>query len=107
MLLRNRLRTMPDKALIMPKNIMTWPFRVLIGIYRYGISPFLAGTCRYHPSCSAYADQAFHTHGVFKGGFLALKRIVRCHPWGGSGYDPVPAVDTVDLNDRKGSPEHS
>ncbi len=88
------------------KQIAIAPMRALILIYRYAISPFTPGTCRFHPSCSAYAEEALHTHGPLSGSFLAFKRILRCHPWGGSGYDPVPTADPVSLNDRKGSPEH-
>ena len=91
----------------MARNIMAWPFRAVVAVYRYGISAFIPGSCRYHPSCPAYADQAFHAHGVVKGGFLTFRRILRCQPWGGSGYDPVPTANTADLNGRKGSPERS
>ena len=62
----------------------------LITVYRYAVSPFLGQRCRFHPSCSAYAVEAIQRHGAFKGGWLALRRIGRCHPWGKSGYDPVP-----------------
>ena len=62
-----------------------------INLYRHFISPLLpAGKCRYVPTCSAYAVEALKKYGFFKGGWLALKRILSCHPWGGSGYDPVP-----------------
>nr|WP_071530807.1 membrane protein insertion efficiency factor YidD [Pontibacter sp. BAB1700] len=54
------------------------------------ISPLKPATCRYTPTCSAYALGAVNKYGPFKGGWMALKRIGRCHPWGGSGYDPVP-----------------
>lgn len=63
-----------------------------IRFYQLCISPLLPPACRYYPSCSAYAVQAILRHGIFRGGWLALKRILRCHPWGGSGYDPVPPV---------------
>lgn len=63
---------------------------LLIGFYRNCISPFLPPTCRYTPTCSQYAIEAIQKYGPFKGGWLALKRILRCHPFGGSGYDPVP-----------------
>jgi putative membrane protein insertion efficiency factor len=71
------------------------PMRALIAVYRYGVSPFIAGACRYHPSCSAYAEEALNSHGAFSGGWIALKRMARCHPWGGHGYDPVPEPDTI------------
>jgi putative membrane protein insertion efficiency factor len=58
--------------------------------YKYLISPMIPPACRYTPTCSEYALQAIKKHGIVKGWGLALKRIGRCHPWGGSGYDPVP-----------------
>jgi uncharacterized protein len=63
---------------------------LLIRGYRKGISPFLPASCRYTPTCSAYAEAAIGRYGAFRGGWLATKRLLRCHPWGGSGYDPVP-----------------
>ena len=62
----------------------------LIWIYRHLISPLTPPACRYTPTCSQYAVEAIKKYGPFKGGWLALKRILRCHPLGGSGYDPVP-----------------
>lgn len=67
--------------------------RLLIGIARlwqWTFSAILPPSCRFTPSCSAYAIEALSRYGAFKGGWLALKRIGRCHPWGGSGWDPVP-----------------
>lgn len=61
-----------------------------IRLYQLVISPLLPKSCRYQPTCSAYAIEALHRHGPIKGGWLAVRRIGRCHPWGGSGYDPVP-----------------
>ena len=61
-----------------------------IGIYRYGLTWLLPKSCRFAPSCSEYAQEAIVRHGPVRGGWLALRRIVRCHPWGGSGFDPVP-----------------
>ena len=58
--------------------------------YRLLLRPLLGPHCRFHPSCSAYALEALATHGALRGGALALRRILRCHPWGGSGVDPVP-----------------
>ncbi|MDR2148204.1 MAG: membrane protein insertion efficiency factor YidD [Tannerella sp.] len=58
--------------------------------YRHFISPLTPASCRFVPTCSEYALQALQKHGPFKGSLLAIKRILRCHPWGGSGYDPVP-----------------
>jgi uncharacterized protein len=62
----------------------------LIRVYQYGISPMLPRVCRYAPTCSEYAREAIERHGVLRGGWLAARRLLRCHPWGGSGYDPVP-----------------
>lgn len=62
----------------------------LIWVYRYAISPLIPPRCRYTPTCSQYAVEAIQKYGALKGGWLALKRIMRCHPWGGSGCDPVP-----------------
>lgn len=72
------------------RKIMIFPFVLLIFIYRNCISPFTPASCRYTPTCSSYALEALRRHGLFRGGWLALKRILSCHPWGGSGYDPVP-----------------
>lgn len=62
----------------------------LIRIYQYIGSPLVGFHCRFHPTCSQYAIEALKTHGTIKGMFLATKRVLRCNPWGGSGYDPVP-----------------
>ena len=59
-------------------------------IYRYSISPLLGVNCRFTPTCSAYTIEAIEKYGALRGGWLAVKRIVRCHPFGGSGHDPVP-----------------
>jgi putative membrane protein insertion efficiency factor len=69
---------------------MKYLFILLIKFYQAFISPFLPSACRYQPTCSEYAKQAFIKHGFFKGFRLMVKRISSCHPWGGSGYDPVP-----------------
>lgn len=66
------------------------PFVGCVRLYQLTLSPWLGMNCRFQPTCSAYAIEALETHGVIHGGWLALRRIVRCHPWGGSGYDPVP-----------------
>ncbi len=62
----------------------------LIRVYQGAISPYLPPSCRYTPTCSQYGVEAIHKHGPAKGGWLTLKRVASCHPWGGSGYDPVP-----------------
>ena len=73
------------------KKIITYPFILLIKGYQNFISPLLPSSCRYTPTCSHYAVEALQTHGLLKGGWLAVKRIASCNPWGGSGYDPVPS----------------
>jgi len=70
--------------------VLGYPFIWLIKIYQYIISPVLGPKCRFTPTCSQYAVQAFQKHGLIRGGWLAVKRIVRCRPGGGHGYDPVP-----------------
>lgn len=72
------------------KQLLIWPLLVLIRFYQYVISPALGPKCRFTPTCSQYAAEALKKHGPWKGLLLALKRISRCHPRGGSGYDPVP-----------------
>ena len=62
----------------------------LIRFYQVAISPWLGKNCRYQPTCSQYTLEALKVHGLYKGEFLGIKRILSCHPWGGSGYDPVP-----------------
>lgn len=72
------------------KRVLGRIFILLIRGYQYGISPYLPPSCRYTPSCSSYGIEAIRKYGPFKGGWLTLKRLASCHPWGGSGYDPVP-----------------
>jgi putative membrane protein insertion efficiency factor len=71
-------------------KILALPFIALIKIYQLIISPLLGPQCRYTPTCSHYAVEAFKKYGIFKGFWLTVKRISRCHPLGGHGYDPVP-----------------
>lgn len=71
-------------------RILSLPFIGLIKIYQWLISPILGPKCRFTPSCSHYTVEALKKYGLFKGAWLAIKRIARCHPWGGHGYDPVP-----------------
>ena len=63
---------------------------LLIKIYQKAVSPWTPASCRYNPTCSSYSIDAFQKHGLWKGFVLTIKRIGSCHPWGGSGYDPVP-----------------
>ncbi|MCW8980217.1 MAG: membrane protein insertion efficiency factor YidD [Altibacter sp.] len=72
------------------KRILTYPFILLIRGYQFFISPLLPSSCRYTPTCSHYSIEALQKHGLIRGGWLSAKRIASCHPWGGSGYDPVP-----------------
>ena len=74
-----KLSQIPSKLLVL-----------LVRFYQGAISPHFPPVCRYTPTCSQYAVEALTRHGALKGGWLALRRIMRCHPWGGSGYDPVP-----------------
>jgi putative membrane protein insertion efficiency factor len=79
----------------MPKEAMRDMLRELVRAYRYFISPMLPPACRFHPNCSAYAEQALRDHGALRGGWLAARRICRCGPWHPGGFDPVPeAVPT-------------
>ncbi|HEV3176415.1 MAG TPA: membrane protein insertion efficiency factor YidD [Stellaceae bacterium] len=70
--------------------MLTLLLRGLIRSYQLLISPVLGPSCRYLPSCSDYAAEAIERHGALAGTWLAVRRLARCHPWGGSGYDPVP-----------------
>ena len=63
---------------------------LLIKIYQYTLSPFIGRNCRYTPTCSNYGIEAIRKYGAIKGGWLTIKRVASCNPWGGSGYDPVP-----------------
>ena len=72
---------------------LAWPLIGLVRLYRVAISPWLGMNCRFQPSCSEYAIEALREYGLFRGSWLAARRIGRCHPWGGSGYDPVPPRD--------------
>jgi hypothetical protein len=65
-------------------------FLTVIRLYRRWVSPMTPPSCRFAPTCSAYAEEAVSEHGAARGGWLALRRLLRCHPFGGSGYDPVP-----------------
>lgn len=70
-------------------QILSLPVIGLIRVYQWVISPWLGPKCRFTPTCSQYAIEAFRKYGLFKGGWMTVRRISRCHPWGGSGHDPV------------------
>jgi len=72
------------------RNALIWLAIIPIRIYQYIISPLLPTSCRHVPTCSQYAIEALKVHGIFRGTYLAAYRILRCHPWGTHGYDPVP-----------------
>ena len=78
------------KAGLSIRKILSFPFILLIRFYQVCISPLKPPSCRFTPTCSQYALEAFRRHGIFKGFYLSARRILRCHPWGGHGYDPVP-----------------
>lgn len=70
--------------------VLAYPLVLLIRFYQMFISPVLPPSCRFTPTCSTYTLEALKKYGLIKGGYLGFRRIIRCHPWGGSGYDPVP-----------------
>lgn len=72
----------------------------VIRFYRRAVSPMTPPSCRFVPTCSAYAEEAVVRYGARRGGWIALKRLLRCHPFGGSGYDPVPDMDRRDTPDE-------
>lgn len=71
-------------------KILIFPFLLLVRLYQLVLSPLMPATCRFDPTCSAYMIEALQVHGLFRGGYLGIKRILSCHPWGKTGYDPVP-----------------
>jgi hypothetical protein len=70
--------------------MLTRTLLLMIRIYQQAVSPYLPPSCRYTPTCSEYAAEALGRHGAGRGSWLALRRLLRCHPWGGTGHDPVP-----------------
>lgn len=97
---------MPSAA----SRVLAWPLIQLVRLYRLTLSPWLGRNCRFQPTCSQYAVEALERHGALRGTRLAAIRIARCHPWGGSGYDPVPgdvaradnSRDPARINDGNG-----
>ena len=79
-------------------KILILPFIILIKIYQNLISPLTPATCRFEPTCSHYSIEALKEYGVFKGTKLMVIRLFSCHPWGGSGYDPVPKKNIKNKN---------
>jgi putative membrane protein insertion efficiency factor len=88
------------EARFYPSALMRGLIRICIRIYQLTLSPLLTGIagggCRFDPTCSEYFLQAVDAHGAWKGSFFGIKRILRCHPWGGAGDDPVPRVEIAD-----------
>lgn len=77
-------------------SLLAHIFALPVRFYRLVLSPLIGSNCRFQPTCSEYALDALKTHGAFRGGWLAAKRIAKCHPLGGSGYDPVPGKPKED-----------
>lgn len=86
----DRTNNVLRKVLHPVRQLLTIILLLPIRIYQQFISPFTPPSCRFTPTCSEYARQAIIKHGPFKGTLLAIRRLLRCHPWGGQGYDPVP-----------------
>lgn len=86
---------------------MKWLIRLLIRFYQICLRPIMKALggptagCRFHPTCSHYYLEAVETHGSLKGSYLGIRRILRCHPWGGSGYDPVPSDTPQDSSETQ------
>ena len=72
---------------------MAWLMIRLIRIYRWLLSPWIGNQCRFHPTCSCYAEEAIKRHGAIKGGYLMCARLIKCHPWHPGGFDPVPGTE--------------
>ncbi len=84
----NRLKSTTLTRML--SECISWLLRLPVHFYRNCISPLTPPSCRFTPTCSEYALEALRKHGPIRGTYLAVRRILRCHPWGGSGYDPVP-----------------
>jgi len=85
------------------RKLLTIPIR----LYRYCISPLLGPNCRFYPSCSRYAEEAIEQHGAARGAYLAVRRLLRCHPWHAGGYDPVPPAVAPRTNPGDATPSPS
>lgn len=83
------------------RNLLNTLLIALVKFYQFGISPMFPAACRYTPTCSHYAVEALQKHGPWRGSILAVKRIASCHPWGGSGYDPVPEKEAKCCKKKK------
>ena len=79
-----------QRSLKLFKSIAILPLVAIVRFYQLFISPLTPPSCRFTPTCSQYALQALRKHGLVKGSWLTIKRLAKCHPWGGSGYDPIP-----------------
>jgi putative membrane protein insertion efficiency factor len=79
-----------QRSLAVVKRLLSLPLILLVRFYQVCISPLKPPSCRFTPTCSQYAIEALRKHGPIKGLYLTARRLLRCHPWGGSGYDPVP-----------------
>jgi putative membrane protein insertion efficiency factor len=79
-----------QRSLRVVKRIVAFPLILLVRFYQVCISPLKPPSCRFTPTCSQYAIEALRKYGPIKGLYLTVRRLLRCHPWGGSGYDPVP-----------------
>ena len=76
--------------------VFSWPFIALIWVYRFTLSPLVGGQCRFEPTCSRYALEAYHRYGPCRGTALTIRRVLRCHPFNPGGYDPVPLEDPTE-----------
>lgn len=79
-----------QRSLSVVKRVVSFPLIMLVRFYQLCISPLKPPSCRFTPTCSQYAIEALRKHGPIRGLYLTIRRLLRCHPWGGSGYDPVP-----------------
>lgn len=89
MILRREVVTKLNKTHSL-KKIFVFPLVIIIKLYQFIISPLTPPSCRYSPTCSQYSLEALKKYGIIKGVSLTFKRLIKCHPWGGSGYDPIP-----------------